>query len=1122
MIALSPLVLVSPAVLAADPSPSTSVATPSPVSGNCGMQLGGTAIFCETFDKKNPGIPSRTGDLDPNVWGVSRAAGAVNFGQGEYNGWAAATQLQTCNGTITVSPPHDVMICNGQLHEASNDNPTGAYGAGGVTTLAMYPKQPFDFAGRTGTVSFDISNDSHGTHSAWPEFWMSNLPVPAPFNHFDSWQALPQHGFGVRFGAAVAPGASGSCQNSNNLDKRRWTVDSAVIVRNYVMDDTNGLGGVRTNMAVQQLDCVISPPDNSGITNHIELKISQNKIDVYATDAGVVPSPSTLRHIAVITNANLSLTRGLIWLADVHYNADEGESGPNVPSQKQHTFVWDNVAFDGPFTYRDFSYDSLDVIQLNAATSTVNLGKLSLANQTASWNVVNIPANPQAGAVRVLFNFCNEFSPVPTVLKVVVNGHAHPTPWPYPDRLQNTWRTFAVTIPITDLVPGTNVVQLGSDQAMVTSNVNIVLVDVPGGVPVLPGSNNAYPAGGGSVGGNPGGATAPTVAISANPTSITSGKISTVNWSSTNATSCTAAGGWNGTKLPNGTFATTPTSTTTYAMTCAGAGGTSPVASTTVAVSAPVPVAVNGACGSANGTTVSSAPSTNLCSTGTSSSVAGSGPWTWSCGGSSGGTTASCSAVASASVPPPTSTPGPVSGNCGMQLGGKVAFCDMFDNKNPGIPSRNGDLDPNVWGVSRTAGDVNFGQSHYNAWAPTQLQTCAGTANVTPPNDIMICNGQLHEASNDNPSGVFEAGGVQALAMYPKQPFDFAGRTGTVSFDVSNDSHGTHAAWPELWMSNLPVPVPFSHFAEWQTLPQHGFGIRFAAQAVAGQFGLCPNGNNINSNRWTIDSGVVVRNYVMEDVNYQGVDYGTASNPPLKLNILDCVIAPADGSGIMNHIEVRVSQTEIDVYATDAGVVASPATLRKIASFTNANLTFTRGLVWLEDAHYNADKGGAPSEKMHTFIWDNVAFDGPFTYRDFSYDALDGTQLNVATNTINLGKFSPANQTASWNVLNIPSNPQGSAVRVLFNFSNEVNPVPTVLNVVVNGHAHPTPWPYPDTLTHTWRTFAVTIPITDLVPGTNVVQLGSDQPMVSSNVNIVLVEVPGGVPVLPGSNNTYP
>jgi hypothetical protein len=105
-----------------------------------------------------------------------------------------------------------------------------------------------------------------------------------------------------------------------------------------------------------------------------------------------------------------------------------------------------------------------------------------------------MPTNPQASAVRVLFNFRNVFSPIPTVLNVTVNGHAHPTPWPYPDALPNTWRTFAVTIPITDLVPGTNVVQLGSDQSMVTSNVDIVLVEVPGGVPVLPGSNNAYPA----------------------------------------------------------------------------------------------------------------------------------------------------------------------------------------------------------------------------------------------------------------------------------------------------------------------------------------------------------------------------------------------------------------------------------------------------------------------------------------------------------------------------------------------------------------------------------------------------------------------------------------------------
>jgi hypothetical protein len=61
------------------------------------------------------------------------------------------------------------------------------------------------------------------------------------------------------------------------------------------------------------------------------------------------------------------------------------------------------------------------------------------------------------------------------------------------DQLNNTWRTYAVTIPLTDLVAGTNVVQLGANTDQLFTNVNIVLVDVPGGVPVLPGSNNTYP-----------------------------------------------------------------------------------------------------------------------------------------------------------------------------------------------------------------------------------------------------------------------------------------------------------------------------------------------------------------------------------------------------------------------------------------------------------------------------------------------------------------------------------------------------------------------------------------------------------------------------------------------------
>jgi uncharacterized repeat protein (TIGR03803 family) len=56
-------------------------------------------------------------------------------------------------------------------------------------------------------------------------------------------------------------------------------------------------------------------------------------------------------------------------------------------------------------------------------------------------------------------------------------------------------------------------------------------------------------------------------------------------------------------------------------------------------------VAVNGACGSANGQSLTSAPSgSGLCNSGTASAVSGSGPWTWSCASTNGGTTANYSA----------------------------------------------------------------------------------------------------------------------------------------------------------------------------------------------------------------------------------------------------------------------------------------------------------------------------------------------------------------------------------------------------------------------------------------------------------------------------------------------
>jgi hypothetical protein len=66
-------------------------------------------------------------------------------------------------------------------------------------------------------------------------------------------------------------------------------------------------------------------------------------------------------------------------------------------------------------------------------------------------------------------------------------------------------------------------------------------------------------------------------------------------------------------------------------------------AQSTVAI-APVVTSVDGQCGSANGQTMSTIPSANLCASGSASSVTGEGPWAWFCAGSGAGVTAQCSA----------------------------------------------------------------------------------------------------------------------------------------------------------------------------------------------------------------------------------------------------------------------------------------------------------------------------------------------------------------------------------------------------------------------------------------------------------------------------------------------
>lgn len=72
-------------------------------------------------------------------------------------------------------------------------------------------------------------------------------------------------------------------------------------------------------------------------------------------------------------------------------------------------------------------------------------------------------------------------------------------------------------------------------------------------------------------------------------------------------------------------------------------------------------IPANGSCGTSNNATLTAAPTSYLCNSGTSSGVTGTGPWGWTCSRTNGGTTASC-AASIVTLPPTQFTVTPTTG----------------------------------------------------------------------------------------------------------------------------------------------------------------------------------------------------------------------------------------------------------------------------------------------------------------------------------------------------------------------------------------------------------------------------------------------------------------------------
>jgi hypothetical protein len=398
-------------------------------------------IFCDTFDKPAR-TGNRSGELDGVIWGVSRVSSDNDPKEEKLNRWQAF-EGELC-GIEQVG--QDISVCNGQFVEGVNDG-------GNVAILAAYPKQPFDIKGRTGLVTFEVSNDTNGTFSTWPEFSFTDQPVPAPHHTAPGIANYARNSFG--FSLAQLCDKDISCGKNISGDLSNCVgVNKMFLTRSYQPFE---IDFVRTGCVARSTE--------GGLLNHFEVRISENRVEVWGTD----PGKEVIRKIAE-ADVQLPLTRGLIWIEDVHYNAGR------FYDQSTHAFSWDNVGFDGPNLPKDLAFDVAD-------NSSNNLGYLIPKDEVLDLSVPGVHSKSAASSALLTFNFWPQQS---QMVSFNLNGHGwHDNPWPYGFAAPlNVSHTVALPVSLNEINEGDNRLQLktvdGKEVGVSVVNVDLILVGAGG------------------------------------------------------------------------------------------------------------------------------------------------------------------------------------------------------------------------------------------------------------------------------------------------------------------------------------------------------------------------------------------------------------------------------------------------------------------------------------------------------------------------------------------------------------------------------------------------------------------------------------------------------------------
>lgn len=418
---------------------------PGPI-GQCGLS---GEVFCENFESGPVANRLRSGDFDSTKISAARLSGTHdNSGLS----WVRRALIPSgCrSGSVTDPlPPDDTLICE----------PTSSVNSRhGLTATAVQNygdnyyrvNQPFDFANRTGIIRFDAS--IHHTEALWGGAAVTLIDEPLPSTSIideNSNGAPPRNGLVIHFNTY--------CIN----DRDHSTLPTVRVYSNYtetrIIDTGNHNEWCNAPSALTQ----------AGKMNRIELRVSQNKLEIWASDFssdGV--TFGALKNIYTSPAFNLPFSRG--WFSfGGHNHATVKYGGP--PSIN---VLWDNIAFDGPAITAPKAYQIRD----NGASDA---GGMSIGHPFRNRNETIMPAltfnNVQLSgstSAKLTFNLWNEafFNDYSTMaIYYRLNGGAWRLVNFQPQMVSNfdargsSRSNHAIDIAFSDLINGNNAIQFASD-----------------------------------------------------------------------------------------------------------------------------------------------------------------------------------------------------------------------------------------------------------------------------------------------------------------------------------------------------------------------------------------------------------------------------------------------------------------------------------------------------------------------------------------------------------------------------------------------------------------------------------------------------------------------------------